>query len=136
MQIQYNVSRLETWCSGNGYKESAVHLKPLAQLALLLTMKKITSADMDAISSDCFLLNQTQIKNLLKLWADLDSPVSPDLLHGVLNSSNNDDDPLLLHLDISVEFVISPPREIKMVEKHIPEWIQLPYTQAVLSRSK
>lgn len=136
MQIQYNVTRLVTWCTGNGYEEAAVYLKPLEHLSLLLTMNKVTRADMDAINMDCPLLNQTQIKNLLKIWADADSPLSPDFLYGVLNSSSNDEETLLLPLDNSVEFVISSPREVKVVEKRIPEEIQLPYIQAVLSRSK
>ena len=93
---------------------------------------------MDNIFNQCFLLNPTQIKNLLKLYyaADFDSPLSQDLLYGVTHRANNEEHVLLLALDNTPDFVMPEPRDVQVVEKFIPKWVGLPFIQAVLSRAK
>jgi myosin V len=78
VQIQYNVSRLEEWCTGHGVPEATLHLQQLLQAAKLLTLNKTSASDIEVIFDVCFLLNPTQIKKLLSLYyaADFDSPVS------------------------------------------------------------
>ena len=77
VQIQYNVSRLEEWCTGHGISEATLHLQQLLQAAKLLTLNKNSASDIETIFDVCFLLNPTQIKKLLSLYyaADFDSPV-------------------------------------------------------------
>ena len=78
VQIQYNVSRLEEWCTSHGIAEATLHLQQLLQAAKLLTLNKTSPQDIETIFDVCFLLNPTQIKKLLSLYyaADFDSPVS------------------------------------------------------------
>lgn len=82
VQIQYNVSRLEEWCTGHGIAEATLHLQQLLQAAKLLTLNKTSASDIEIIFDVCFLLNPTQIKKLLSLYyaADFDSPVSCKLI--------------------------------------------------------
>jgi myosin V len=77
VQIQYNVSRLEEWCTGTGIAEATLHLQQLLQAAKLLTLNKSSPQDIETIFDVCFLLNPSQIKKLLSLYfaADFDSPV-------------------------------------------------------------
>lgn len=77
VQIQYNVSRLEEWCTGHGIAEATLHLQQLLQAAKLLTLNKSSASDIEIIFDVCFLLNATQVKKLLSLYhsADFDSPV-------------------------------------------------------------
>ena len=77
VQIQYNVSRLEEWCTSHGIAEATLHLQQLLQAAKLLTLNKSSPQDIETIFDVCFLLNPTQIKKLLSLYyaADFDSPV-------------------------------------------------------------
>ncbi|KAJ3275583.1 Myosin type-2 heavy chain 1 [Terramyces sp. JEL0728] len=139
VQIQYNVSRLEEWCTGHGIAEATLHLQQLMQAAKLLTLNKTSASDIEMIFDVCFLLNPTQIKKLLSLYyaADFDSPLSTDLLKIVSNRAavNEKLDSLLLDLDSSPEFIYPEPRNVKHIEKFIPAWIDLPYIQAVLSAS-
>lgn len=139
VQIQYNVSRLEEWCTVQGLSEAAIHLQQLLQASKLLTLNKSSSSDIETIFDVCFLLNPTQIKKLLSLYyaADFDSPLSPDLLKIVSNRVNSDgqDTTLLLPMDDAAEFVFPEPREIQVIEKFIPAWVELPYIQAVISAS-
>ncbi|EGF77626.1 hypothetical protein BATDEDRAFT_13697 [Batrachochytrium dendrobatidis JAM81] len=139
VQIQYNVSRLEEWCTGHGIPEATLHLQQLLQAAKLLTLNKTSPQDIDTIFDVCFLLNNSQIKKLLSLYyaADFDSPLSPDLMKMVTNRAavNEKSDVLLLDMEQGPEFNKPNPRTIKQVEKFIPAWINLPYIQAVLSAS-
>ncbi|KAI8899112.1 P-loop containing nucleoside triphosphate hydrolase protein [Globomyces pollinis-pini] len=139
VQIQYNVSRLEEWCTGHGIAEATLHLQQLLQAAKLLTLNKTSASDIEIIFDVCFLLNPTQIKKLLSLYyaADFDSPLSSELLKIVANraAGNEKSDTLLLDLDSAPEFIYPEPRNVKAVEKFIPAWIDLPYIQAVLSAS-
>ncbi|KAH6577051.1 hypothetical protein BASA50_008601 [Batrachochytrium salamandrivorans] len=139
VQIQYNVSRLEEWCTGHGIPEATLHLQQLLQAAKLLTLNKTSPQDIDTIFDVCFLLNNSQIKKLLSLYyaADFDSPLSPDLMKMVTNRAavNEKLDVLLLDLDQGPDFNKPSPRTVKQIEKFIPAWINLPYIQAVLSAS-
>jgi myosin-5 len=77
VQIQYNVSRLEEWCTGHGISEATLHLQQLLQAGKLLTLNKTSPSDIETIFDVCFLLNPSQIKKILGLYyaADFDSPV-------------------------------------------------------------
>ncbi|KAJ3334825.1 Myosin type-2 heavy chain 1, partial [Kappamyces sp. JEL0680] len=137
VQIQYNVSRLEEWCTGHGIAEATLHLQQLLQAAKLLTLNKTSASDIEIIFDVCFLLNPTQIKKLLSLYyaADFDSPLSTDLLKIVSNRAANSDktESLLLDLDASPEFVHPEPRTVKHIERFIPAWTSLPKVTAVIS---
>nr|KAJ3417910.1 Myosin type-2 heavy chain 1 [Polyrhizophydium stewartii] len=139
VQIQYNVSRLEEWCTGHGIPEATLHLQQLLQAAKLLTLNKTSPQDIDTIFDVCFLLNNSQIKKLLSLYyaADFDSPLSPDLMKMVSNRAavNEKSDVLLLDLEQGPEFSKPNARTVKQIEKFIPAWINLPYIQAVISAS-
>ena len=77
VQITYNISRLEEWCTTHLISEAGLHLQQLLQASKLLTLNKTSPQDIEAIFDVCFLLNPTQIKKLLSLYyaADFDSPV-------------------------------------------------------------
>ncbi|KAI8905199.1 P-loop containing nucleoside triphosphate hydrolase protein [Gorgonomyces haynaldii] len=137
VQIQYNVSRLEEWCTGHGIAEATLHLQQLLQAAKLLTLNKTSPSDIETIFDVCFLLNASQIKKVLSLYyaADFDSPLSAELLKIVVAraAANEKTDILLLDLDAEPEFAKPNPRNVKNIERFIPNWISLPYIQAVLS---
>jgi myosin-5 len=100
---------------------------------------------METIFDVCFLLNPSQIKKVLTLYyaADFDSPVhfpnqlSPDLLKIVIERASivEKSENLLLDLDAAPDFIKPSPRNIKRIEQFIPNWLSLPYIQAVLSAS-
>ncbi|KAI8847709.1 P-loop containing nucleoside triphosphate hydrolase protein [Chytridium lagenaria] len=116
VQIQYNVSRLEEWCTSHGIAEATLHLQQLLQAAKLLTLNKTSPQDIETIFDVCFLLNPAQIKKLLSLYyaADFDSPLSPELLKMVASRAvlNEQSDSLLLDLDSGPEFTEPMPRPV------------------------
>ncbi|KAI9312548.1 P-loop containing nucleoside triphosphate hydrolase protein [Zopfochytrium polystomum] len=137
VQIQYNVSRLEEWCTSHNIAEATLHLQQLLQAAKLLTLNKTSPQDIETIFDVCFLLNPTQIKKLLSLYyaADFDSPLSPELLKIIASRAmlNEKSDVLLLDLDQSPDFAKPNIRPVEQVEKFIPAWISLPQISAVVS---
>ncbi|KAJ3357277.1 Myosin type-2 heavy chain 1 [Entophlyctis luteolus] len=139
VQIQYNVSRLEEWCTTHGIAEATLHLQQLLQAAKLLTLNKTSPQDIETIFDVCFLLNTTQIKKLLSLYyaADFDSPLSPELLKIVANRAllNENSDTLLLDLDLAPEFSKPAIRGVEYIDRFIPAWISLPNIAAVASNN-
>ncbi|KAJ3218341.1 Myosin type-2 heavy chain 1 [Dinochytrium kinnereticum] len=138
VQIQYNVSRLEEWCTSHYIAEATLHLQQLLQAAKLLTLNKTSPQDIETIFDVCFLLNPTQIKKLLSLYyaADFDSPLSPELLKIVASRAvlNEKSDVLLLDLEQSPDFTKPMTRAVE-IEKFIPAWISLPHMSAIVSAS-
>ncbi|KAI9202954.1 P-loop containing nucleoside triphosphate hydrolase protein [Polychytrium aggregatum] len=136
VQIQYNVSRLEEWCTSHGIAEATLHLQQLLQAAKLLTLNKTSPQDIETIFDVCFLLNPTQIKKLLSLYyaADFDSPLSPELLKIVASRAvlNEKSDILLLDLELSPEFVKPNLKNVENIERFIPSWTNLPEMQNFL----
>lgn len=139
VQIQYNVSRLEEWCTGHNIPEATLHLQLLLQGAKLLTLNKTSPSDLEVIFDVCFLLNPSQIKKILSLYhqSDFDSPLSADLFQMVTVRAglNEKSEVLLLDLDGSQEFIRPAPRFVKRIERFIPAWLSLPFLQAVQSAS-
>ncbi|KAJ3327689.1 Myosin type-2 heavy chain 1 [Blyttiomyces sp. JEL0837] len=139
VQIQYNVSRLEEWCTSHGIAEATLHLQQLLQAAKLLTLNKTSPQDIETIFDVCFLLNPTQIKKLLSLYyaADFDSPLSPELLKIVASRAilNEKSDVLLLDLEQSPDFAKPNIRPVDNIDKFIPAWISLPHISAIVSAS-
>ncbi|KAJ3023781.1 UNVERIFIED_CONTAM: Myosin type-2 heavy chain 1 [Siphonaria sp. JEL0065] len=139
VQIQYNVSRLEEWCTTHGIAEATLHLQQLLQAAKLLTLNKTSSQDIETIFDVCFLLNPTQIKKLLSLYyaADFDSPLSPELLKIVANRAmlNEKSDTLLLDLDLAPDFSKPTTRSVEYIDRFIPAWISLPNIAVVASNN-
>ncbi|RKO93119.1 P-loop containing nucleoside triphosphate hydrolase protein [Blyttiomyces helicus] len=137
VQIQYNVSRLEEWCTSHGIAEATLHLQQLLQAAKLLTLNKTSPQDIETIFDVCFLLNPTQIKKLLSLYyaADFDSPLSPELLKIVASRAvlNEKSDVLLLDLEQSPDFAKPSPRGVDTIEKFVPAWMSLPQISAVVA---
>ncbi|KAI8848017.1 P-loop containing nucleoside triphosphate hydrolase protein [Chytridium lagenaria] len=138
VQIQYNVSRLEEWCTSHYIAEATLHLQQLLQAAKLLTLNKTSPQDIETIFDVCFLLNPTQIKKLLSLYyaADFDSPLSPELLKIVASRAvlNEKSDVLLLDLEQSPDFTKPMTRAVE-IEKFIPAWISLPHISAIVTAS-
>ncbi|KAJ3196251.1 Myosin type-2 heavy chain 1 [Irineochytrium annulatum] len=136
VQIQYNVSRLEEWCTSHGIAEATLHLQQLLQAAKLLTLNKTSPQDIETIFDVCFLLNPTQIKKLLSLYyaADFDSPLSPELLKIVASRAvlNEKSDVLLLDLEQSPDFA-KPNNRVVDIERFIPAWINLPNVANIIS---
>ncbi|TPX57088.1 hypothetical protein SpCBS45565_g08273 [Spizellomyces sp. 'palustris'] len=136
VQIQYNVSRLEEWCTSHGIAEATLHLQQLLQAAKLLTLNKTSPQDIETIFDVCFLLNPTQIKKLLSLYyaADFDSPLSPELLKIVASRAvlNEKSDVLLLDLEQSPDFAKPSPRVVETIERFVPAWMSLPNVAVVV----
>ncbi|KAI8609026.1 DIL domain-containing protein, partial [Chytriomyces sp. MP71] len=139
VQIQYNVSRLEEWCTTHGIAEATLHLQQLLQAAKLLTLNKTSPQDIETIFDVCFLLNPTQIKKLLSLYyaADFDSPLSPELLKIVANRAllNEKSDTLLLDLDLGPDFTKPNIRPVEYIDRFIPSWISLPNISVVAANN-
>lgn len=137
VQIQYNVSRLEEWCTGHNIPEATLHLQQLLQAAKLLTLNKTSPQDIETIFDVCFLLNPTQIKKLLSLYyaADFDSPLSPELLKLVASRAilNEKSDDLLLDIEQGPDFAKPITRPVEQIERFIPAWISLPNIAALVS---
>ncbi|KAI9093478.1 P-loop containing nucleoside triphosphate hydrolase protein [Phlyctochytrium arcticum] len=136
VQIQYNVSRLEEWCTSHGIAEATLHLQQLLQAAKLLTLNKTSPQDIETIFDVCFLLNPTQIKKLLSLYyaADFDSPLSPELLKIVASRAvlNEKSDVLLLDLEQSPDFAKPSAKMIENIERFVPAWMSLPNVSTVV----
>ncbi|KAI8826621.1 P-loop containing nucleoside triphosphate hydrolase protein [Fimicolochytrium jonesii] len=137
VQIQYNVSRLEEWCTSHGIAEATLHLQQLLQAAKLLTLNKTSPQDIETIFDVCFLLNPTQIKKLLSLYyaADFDSPLSPELLKIVASRAvlNEKSDILLLDLEQAPDFVKPASKPVDTIERFVPTWMSLPNITTVVS---
>ncbi|KAJ3045218.1 Myosin type-2 heavy chain 1 [Rhizophlyctis rosea] len=137
VQIQYNVSRLEEWCTSHGIAEATLHLQQLLQAAKLLTLNKTSPQDIETIFDVCFLLNPTQIKKLLSLYyaADFDSPLSPELLKIVASRAvlNEKSDVLLLDLEQAPDFAKPNPHTVDQIERFVPAWMSLPHISAVVA---
>ncbi|TPX56763.1 hypothetical protein PhCBS80983_g04287 [Powellomyces hirtus] len=137
VQIQYNVSRLEEWCTSHGIAEATLHLQQLLQAAKLLTLNKTSPQDIETIFDVCFLLNPTQIKKLLSLYyaADFDSPLSPELLKIVASRAvlNEKSDILLLDLEQAPDFAKPPSKPVDVIERFVPAWMSLPNISAVVA---
>ncbi|KAJ3167106.1 Myosin type-2 heavy chain 1 [Geranomyces variabilis] len=137
VQIQYNVSRLEEWCTSHGIAEATLHLQQLLQAAKLLTLNKTSPQDIETIFDVCFLLNPTQIKKLLSLYyaADFDSPLSPELLKIVASRAvmNEKSDILLLDLEQAPDFAKPASKSVDVIERFVPAWMSLPNISAVVS---
>ncbi|RKO98816.1 hypothetical protein CXG81DRAFT_15404 [Caulochytrium protostelioides] len=137
VQIQYNVSRLEEWCTGHGIAEATLHLQQLLQAAKLLTLNKTSPQDIETIFDVCFLLNPTQIKKLLSLYyaADFDSPLSPELLNIAASRAilNEKSDSLLLDLEQAPDFTKPPVHAVHHLDKFIPSWTSLPHLTSLIT---
>jgi myosin V len=136
IQIEHNVTVLESWCSQEGISDASIHLQHLMQAAKLLTLNKSSNSDINTIFERCFHLNANQIKKLLSLYHadDFDSPLSDEVMKNVsIRAATSGDQSILLALDDSAEFSIPKIREVQVIEKFIPAWIELPFIQAVLS---
>lgn len=85
MQVQYNVTRIEEWCTKNGVAEATLHLEPLMQAAKLLQLNKAHVDDVDVMFDVCFLLSPTQIKKLLMVFrpAEFEAPVPPEIFAAI-----------------------------------------------------
>lgn len=85
MQIQYNVTRIEEWCTLHDISEAALHLEPLMQATKLLQLNKTSTEDVEIMFDVCFLLSATQIKKLLGLYhtAEFENPITADILKAV-----------------------------------------------------
>ena len=81
MQIQYNVTRIDEWCTKHDVSEASLHLEPLMQAAKLLQLNKSTREDVEIMVDVCFLLTMGQINKILSLFthAEFESPVSPEV---------------------------------------------------------
>ena len=126
MQIQYNVTRIEEWCSKQEVSEAALHLEPLMQAAKLLQLNKTTLEDVDIMFDVCFLLSATQIKKLLTMYyaAEFENPVAPEILKAVASRCLSNDDSesttFLLDTNDDTPFVCPPPSEIQRIERYVP----------------
>lgn len=55
-------------------------------------------------------------------------------LQGIVNKHNVDEmEEVLLNLDQNSQFILSEFKAVEMEDGFIPEWIHLPYTNAVVS---
>ncbi|KAJ3121300.1 Myosin type-2 heavy chain 1 [Physocladia obscura] len=121
VQIQYNVSRLEEWCTTHGIAEATLHLQQLLQAAKLLTLNKTSPQDIETIFD----------------VSDFDSPLSPELLKIVANRAmlNEKSDTLLLDLDLAPEFTKPSTHSVEYIDKFIPAWISLPNIATITSNN-
>jgi myosin-5 len=64
MQIQYNATYLEEWCTKHNVAEASLYLEPLMQAAKLLQLNKTSADDVEIMFDVCFLLSPMQIKKV------------------------------------------------------------------------
>lgn len=85
MQIQYNVTRFEEWCTKNNVGEAALHLEPLMQCAKLLQLNKTVAEDVDLMFDVCFLLSPQQIKKMLSVYytTEYENQIPSEIFHAV-----------------------------------------------------
>ncbi|KAI9352487.1 P-loop containing nucleoside triphosphate hydrolase protein [Zopfochytrium polystomum] len=77
-QIQYNVTQIEEWCVRHKVRDAGLmYMQRVMQAAKLLTLNKMTPADVDSMFELASFLNPNQIRKLLSNYPinDLDSPV-------------------------------------------------------------
>ncbi|KAI3640240.1 hypothetical protein MIR68_001118 [Amoeboaphelidium protococcarum] len=100
MQIQYNITRIDEWCSKTGdVPEAAFHLEPLMQSAKLMQLSKSSVEDVDIMFDVCFLLTPVQIRKLLSMCqsnGDYDNPISQQVIKAVSDRCADDRDSAIL----------------------------------------
>ncbi|KAJ2997285.1 Myosin type-2 heavy chain 1 [Globomyces sp. JEL0801] len=136
IQIQFNVTRLENWCNEISLNEANIYLEQLHQASKLLTMNKVTDADIDSIFSTCSSLTATQIKKLLSLYCavEFDTAVPSQLIKkaGDRASAGGKLSSLLVDLDANALTLQPEAKSVRNIEKYIPEWIDLPIINGII----
>jgi myosin-5 len=125
MQIQYNVSRIDEWCSKNDVTEGALHLEPLLQAAKLLQINKGSAEDVDIMFDMCFLLSPGQINRLLLYYqpGEDEKPVDPEIVN-IVRSRCVDEVHGKIDLDVEDPPLTAPILEgATKLEKFIPQYM-------------
>lgn len=144
IQIQYNLTRIEEWCKAHDISEGTIHLERLMQAVKLLQLQKTTVQDIDTMFDVCHLLNPSQIKKLITIYAvsDYENPISPEILKNVAtrSSASAGSDTLLLDIKSVTEagnWEHPETKEIEIIERYVPSWIAglVPNTNAVVTWS-
>ena len=102
VQIQFNVTRLQQWCTQNGMEEVSLCLEKLAQTAKLLQLAKKSAEDVELIFDACFLLNPSQIKKIISLYQreEFEEAIAQEVIQAVAKRSVLDQETLFLDTSI------------------------------------
>jgi len=122
VQIQYNVTQIEQWCTQQGFSEVTMHLSIISQAAKLLQLKMRGQTDIDFVLDFCFLLNPTQIHKILSMYRDdeTEKGVPPALLEYVSRKVVKTNEELTIDTEANRDFAPPPPKTIMKINKYLP----------------
>ena len=124
MQIQYNCTRIDEWCSNHNLSEASLHMEPLMQAAKLFQINKSDVEDLETIYDVCFLLSPLQIKKLLTIYRSDeydDHSVSKTVMNmAILRCLNDQDFELMLETNDDVSLFIPLPVGVTSGNVSIP----------------
>ncbi|KAI0244855.1 Myosin type-2 heavy chain 1 [Massospora cicadina] len=142
MQIQYNVTRLEEWCSSKAIDQQSTNLEQLMQAAKLLQLQKATLQDLEILYDVCHLLNPGQIKKLVSIYhlSEYENPISPDILKEVARRAALTEKADVLFLEalphrIPLDYRSHFSGKSVEVEKFPPNQVSLPRLKYILQTS-
>ncbi|KAJ2713242.1 Myosin type-2 heavy chain 1 [Coemansia spiralis] len=125
MQIQYNLTRIEEWCKTHTVHDATRNLDRLLQLVKLLQLQKSTEQDIDIMFEVCDLLNPSQIRKLLTIYAvsDYENPIVGPVMNEVSRRAapSEKSDKLLLDTnDFGDQVLYLTARKVPAIETYIP----------------
>ncbi|ODV89218.1 hypothetical protein CANCADRAFT_3849 [Tortispora caseinolytica NRRL Y-17796] len=136
VQINYNLTRLQEWCSSNDVPECFMHLEHLVETTKLLQLKKTDITEVNVLVEICWALTPAQIHRLLKQYVSEGYEKAPD--DSVLNaiaSKVGGNDRLLLE-DVSLQdsgtFEVPQPRPVKTLECYLPKEVDAPRVRQIV----
>ena len=109
------------------------------EAARLLQLQKKTAQDVEVMMEVCYMLNPTQIKKILSIYAlsDYENPVSPEVMREVAKRENPAvEAPLSLEVKPRMEnstFALGRP--VATVENYLPDWLDLPKLRIIVQNS-
>ncbi|KAJ5318726.1 Myosin type-2 heavy chain 1 variant 2 [Penicillium atrosanguineum] len=89
LQINYNITRIEEWCTSHDMPEVTLQLEHLIQATKLLQLKKATLNDIEIIQNICWKLSPSQIQNFLNqyLVASYEQPINREIMKTVASQN-------------------------------------------------
>ncbi|KAJ1963547.1 Myosin type-2 heavy chain 1, partial [Dipsacomyces acuminosporus] len=137
MQIQYNLTRIEEWCKAHTVQDTTRNLDRLLQLVKLLQLQKSSEQDIDIMFEVCDLLNPSQIKKLLSIYAvsDYENPIVGPVMNEVTRraqASEKTDNILLDTNDLTDQVLYLTARKVPAIETYIPPEFKMPRIRALV----
>lgn len=140
LQLNYNVTRLEEWCTSHDIPEGSTYLAHLLQVSKLLQLRKNTPDDIEIIYEICYALTPVQIQKLISQYhvADYETPISPAVTQALAEKVKKSGGPTDFFEPLNAEGHFDDPfrhvelRPFHRVEAYVPAWLNVPVIRRVV----